>query len=218
MLQPSLDPRRLRVASVMPRIGWSSAASASMVVMPAASSFFTCPRVMLATLNRLSSDCQTSSQWSAQRQRSQSEHGTGRVGYRICDESFKPRPGLPRVGREIRQPQSCALSITQFDMGVFGSDPLHLGQQVRVEHQLQDMFRMRATFELGVGNFVTERSESGRPFDPFEKIRPAAPVARQEEPPEILHPAHSPSASRVASASSGKGPYVRSRSRAVQRT
>src|SRR3546814_4564899 len=55
-------------------------ASAAMVSMPDASSFFTWPRVILATWNRLSWLVKTASQWSAHRHSEQSAQGIGRVG------------------------------------------------------------------------------------------------------------------------------------------
>ena len=64
----------------MPRTGSRRAASAAIVVTPAASSFATCPRVTFATRNRLSSAASRAAHCSRQRQSGQSAQGTGRVG------------------------------------------------------------------------------------------------------------------------------------------
>lgn len=77
---PACVTSRASVSAAMPRTGSARAASAAIVVTPAASSFATCPRVTFATRKRLSSAASRPSQASRQRQSGQSAQGTGRVG------------------------------------------------------------------------------------------------------------------------------------------
>lgn len=67
-------------------------------------------------------------------------------------------------------------------MSKFRGDALNLGQQIRIEHQLQHMFGMGPPLELGVGDFVAEGAEIRRAFDAFEKVRPTAPIVAQQRP------------------------------------
>jgi hypothetical protein len=67
-------------------------------------------------------------------------------------------------------------------MGKFRGDTLNLGQQIRVEHQLQHMFGMGPPLELCVGDFVAEGAEIRRTLYAFEKVRPTAPIVAQQRP------------------------------------
>ena len=65
-------------------------------------------------------------------------------------------------------------------MGVLGRHPLHLGQQVGVERELQHVLRVRLALQLGVGDLVGPGPERRRPLDPLEEVAPAAPGAAGE--------------------------------------
>lgn len=44
-------------------------------------------------------------------------------------------------------------------MGIFRGLALDLGQQVGIEHELQDVLGIRPPLQLGIGDLVAERSE-----------------------------------------------------------
>ena len=67
-------------------------------------------------------------------------------------------------------------------MGVLRRDPLHLGQQVGIERELQHMLRVRLALQLGVGDLVGPGPERRRPVDPLEEVAPAAPGAAGQRP------------------------------------
>ena len=157
------------------------------------------PRLMLATLNRLSSACQTSPQWSPQRQSPQSRTGDGTCRRRIGHEGFEPRARHAGIGGVVRQPKRRARAVAQFDMGDTRAphpEPRSAGRnRAPVAAHAWDA----AALQLGVGHLVAERAERRGRLDPLQKVRPAAPVARQERPlKHDLRPAAS--AARVASA------------------
>ena len=108
--------------------------------------------------------------------------GNGPCRRRVGHEPFQPCPRHPGVGRIVGKPQRRAGAVAQFNMGELGRDTLNFGQQVGIEHQLQDVFRMRAALQLGVRHFVAESAKGGGALHAFQKIRPPAPVSRQERP------------------------------------
>ena len=55
-------------------------------------------------------------------------------------------------------------------MGELGRDTLNLGEQVGIEHQLQDMFRMRSTLPLGVRNLIADRAKLRAALHSFQEV------------------------------------------------
>ena len=65
-------------------------------------------------------------------------------------------------------------------MGVLGRHPLHLGEEVGIERELQHVLRLRLALQLGVRDLVGPCPERRRPLNPFEEVAPAAPSAAGE--------------------------------------
>ena len=96
------------------------------------------------------------------------------------DEGLEPRPHPPGIGRDVGEADRRPRAVAELDMGVLGRDPLHLGQQVGVERELQHVLRVRLALQLGVGDLVGPGPERRRPLDPLEEVAPAAPGAAGE--------------------------------------
>jgi hypothetical protein len=77
----------------------------------------------------------------------------------------------------VGQPEARPAPVAEFHMSAFWRGALHFGQEIRIERELKDVFRMGPPFQFRVGDFIAETAKPGGPLDPLQEIRPSAPPA-----------------------------------------
>ncbi len=92
-----------------------------------------------------------------------------------ADELLQPLPGAPGVCGVVGQPETGPFTVAKLDMRGLGSDTLEIGQQIRIEHELEQVLRIGLSLELGVGDLVAPVAQVRGPLDPFEEVGPPAP-------------------------------------------
>ena len=85
-------------------------------------------------------------------------------------KAFQPRARRAGVMGIIGKAQRRARPIAQFDMGFFGKNTLHFGQQIGIEHELQHVLGVRPALQLGIGHLITEVAQGRGSFDPQQKV------------------------------------------------
>ena len=105
-----------------------------------------------------------------------------RAGDRSCcrgvlHEGLQPCARCAGVMGVVGQAQRLAPTVAKHHMRELRRPPLNIGDQVRVQDELQNMLWMDASLELGVRHFVAEISQIRRPVDALNEVRPPAPMA-----------------------------------------
>ena len=94
---------------------------------------------------------------------------------RCLHKVLKAASHTARIGCILRQIKPHPHARAQFDMGTLWHLALHISQQVRVEHKLQQMFGIRALTQFGIDHLVGIGPQRRGPLHPLQKIGPSPP-------------------------------------------
>jgi hypothetical protein len=83
---------------------------------------------------------------------------------------------VAHVGSIVGEPQGDAAAIAEHDVDVLRRDTLHLGQEVGIECELQDVLGIGGAFQLGVDDLIGEAAKLRRPADALQEVGVAAPA------------------------------------------
>ncbi|MNS16956.1 hypothetical protein D3C72_486200 [compost metagenome] len=103
--------------------------------------------------------------------------GLGRVvGHPVDEAAFD----VPVVSREVVHAVRVGLAVAQGHVHPLRREPLHLGEQVRVEAELKQVVRLGAPGHLGVEHLVAPAPQRRGLLHPVQKVRHPAPLAVPE--------------------------------------